>query len=160
MTAASELRAADTEHNADEQTPAKNKPVNPRICPIVSSTNSGISWSPLDIRLDLYTRAHNCLIRNTVILTKPKSQECQLDGVAVSVLREYCQAREAHGQRQECSNWPTKPQSLNYGIIVLHGQVTLYLDLVGTIYRDVRKYSTQHKRPPRMPDCRIDLKTI
>jgi len=43
VTAASELRAADTEHKADEQTPAKNRPVNPGMLAIVSITNRAIS---------------------------------------------------------------------------------------------------------------------
>lgn len=55
--AASELSDADTEQRADEHTPARNRPVSPGArFPMVSSTNSGISWSPLAIRPALYTR--------------------------------------------------------------------------------------------------------
>lgn len=65
----------------------------------------------------------------------------ELDRVAVPVLGEYGQTREAHGHGQERGDRPTEPQRLDHGLVVLHGQVTLHLHLVSAVDGHVREHA-------------------
>lgn len=88
------------------------------------------------------------------------SLEVALDRVAVSINSEHGQPREAHGQRQERGDRPADPQRAYSGTAVPGGLVTLHLHLVGAVDRNVRKRAAHDQCPPRVPDCRVHLKTI